>query len=117
MESLQFTRISKISLSIVKDENEFHSHAVKNHDKAKEIWGRGVESRAVGRSENPGVPVLFGWHNLPPLVEIGLTDLPKFGGAMASPAPPGTTGLYLFTMAIPVVEFSRKGYKIRKDFG
>ena len=45
--------------------------------------------RAVGRSENPGVPVLFGGHNLPPLVEIGLTDLQ----AMAPPAPPGTTGL------------------------
>ena len=44
--------------------------------------------RAVGRSENPGVPVLFGGHNLSPLVEIGLTDLPKSGGA-----PPGTTGL------------------------
>ena len=37
----------------------------------------------VGRSENPGVPVLFGGHSLPPLVEIGLTDLPKSGGAMA----------------------------------
>ena len=49
--------------------------------------------RAVGRSENPGVPVLFGDHNLPPLVEIGLTDLPKSGGAMATPEPPGTTGL------------------------
>ena len=52
-----------------------------------------LQLRAVGRSENPGVPVLFGGHNLPPLVEIGLTDLPKFGGAMAPPAPPGTTGL------------------------
>ena len=50
-------------------------------------------SRAVGRSQNPGVPVLFGGHNLPPLVEIGFTDLPKFGGAMAPPAPPGTTPL------------------------
>ena len=38
-------------------------------------------TRAVGRSENPGVPVLFGGHNLPPLVEIGLTDLPKSGDA------------------------------------
>ena len=37
--------------------------------------------RAVGRSENPGVPVSFGGHNLPPLVEIGLTDLQKSGGA------------------------------------
>ena len=37
----------------------------------------GRPRRAVGRSENPGVPVLFGGHNLPPLVEIGLTDLPN----------------------------------------
>ena len=32
-----------------------------------------------GKSEIPGVPVIFGGHNLLPLVEIGLTDLPKFG--------------------------------------
>ena len=37
--------------------------------------------RAVGRSENPGVPVWFAGHNLPPLVEIGWTDLPKSGEA------------------------------------
>ena len=36
--------------------------------------------RAVERSENSGVPVLFGGHKLPPMVEIGLTDLPKRGG-------------------------------------
>ena len=48
-------------------------------------------SRAIGRYENPGVPVLFGGHNRPALVEMGLTDLPKCGGAMAPPA--GTTGL------------------------
>ena len=51
--------------------------------------------RAVGSSENPGVPVLFGGHNLSPLVEIGLTDLPKSGGALAPSALPGTTGLHL----------------------
>ena len=49
--------------------------------------------RAVEMSENPGEPVLFSGHNLPPLVEIGLTDLPKSVGAMALLAPPGTTGL------------------------
>ena len=48
-------------------------------------------SRAVGRSGNPGVPVLFGGHNLPPLVEIGVTAQPKSGGATTPPAPPGTT--------------------------
>ena len=52
-----------------------------------------VACRAVGRSENPGVPILFGGHNLPHLVEIGLTDLPKSRGAMAPLAPPGTTPL------------------------
>ena len=52
-----------------------------------------ILSRAVGWSENPGVPALFGGHNLPPLVEIGLTDLPTSGGAMAPPAPPGMTPL------------------------
>ena len=42
------------------------------------------------------MPVLFGGHNLPPLDEIGLTDLPKSKGALgakAPPATPGTTGL------------------------
>ena len=38
-----------------------------------------VANRAVGRTENPGVPVLFGGHNLPPLVEIELTYLPNLG--------------------------------------
>ena len=36
--------------------------------------------------------VLFGWHNMPPLVEIGLTDLSKYGGAVAM-VPPAPTGL------------------------
>ena len=44
--------------------------------------------RDVGKSENLWVPVSFGGNNLSPLVEIGLTDLPKSGGAMATP---GTT--------------------------
>ena len=36
---------------------------------------------AVGRSKNSGVTVSFGEHNLPHLVEIGLTDLAKSGGS------------------------------------
>ena len=39
--------------------------------------GEGGEFRMF---ENLGVPVSFGGHNLPPLVEIGVTDLPKSGG-------------------------------------
>ena len=31
--------------------------------------------RAVGRSENSGLPILFGGHNLPPLIEIELKYL------------------------------------------
>ena len=50
---------------------------------------------AVGRSENPGGRVLFGGHNLPPLVKIELTDLPKSWGATS---PPGTTALRLLQL-------------------
>ena len=60
--------------------------------------------RAVGRSENPEVPVLFVGHNMPfppPLVEVGLTDLPKSEGAMAPPALPGTTPLAILARAEP----------------
>ena len=49
--------------------------------------------RAVARSENPGGHVVLGGDNVPPLVEIGLADLPKSGGARAPPAPPLATGL------------------------
>ena len=41
------------------------------------IFTKLVSCRAVGRSENPGVSVLIGGHNLPKLVEIGLNDRPK----------------------------------------
>ena len=54
-------------------------------------WPRELShKRALGRSENPGVPVFFDGHSLSPFVEIGLTDLPKSGGAMA---PTGMTPL------------------------
>ena len=54
---------------------------------------RSQESRAVARSENPGGHVILGGDNVPSLVEIGLADLPKSGGAQAPPAPPLATGL------------------------
>ena len=45
---------------------------------------------ALGRSENPGVPVIYGLGIIYPLVEKGLTELSESGGAMAPPAPTGT---------------------------
>ena len=47
--------------------------------------------RAVARSENPGGHIVLGGDNVPPLVEIGLTDLSKSGGA-----PPLATGLHVY---------------------
>ena len=50
--------------------------------------------RDVGRAENRGGGLVVMWlAESAPLVEIGLTDLPKSGCAMAHPAHPGTTGL------------------------
>ena len=51
-------------------------------------------SRAVARSENPGELVVLDGENVPPLVEIGLTDLPKMGG-LSPPAPPLATALHV----------------------
>ena len=45
-------------------------------------------TRAVARSEVLGGLVVLDGDNVSPLVEIGLTDLPKTGGAKAPPAPP-----------------------------
>ena len=46
------------------------------------------------------MPVIIGGHNVPPMGEIELTDLPKSGGVMALMAPPGTTPLILFSAGI-----------------
>ena len=40
---------------------------------------------AVAMSENLGGHIVLGGDNVPPLVKIGLTDLPKSGGARAPP--------------------------------
>ena len=50
-------------------------------------WDSTIRDRAVGRSENPGVSLLLCGHNLPPLVQIGLTHLPKSGGAPVDDTP------------------------------
>ena len=48
-----------------------------------------IHLRAVARSENRGGLVVLGGENVPPLVEIGLTDLPKTGGGgHVPPRPP-----------------------------
>ena len=52
-----------------------------------------ISSRAVVRFPNPGVLPVMWWAYLPPLVGIGLTELPNSGGAKGPPAPPLTTAL------------------------
>ena len=69
-------------------------------------WKTRSHCRAVASSENPGGLVVLGGENVPPLAEIGLTDLPKSGGTMAPPAPSGTTPLtyvprYIFLLLGP----------------
>ena len=34
------------------DENEFHSHAIENHDQAQEIWGKGVATENISAQTN-----------------------------------------------------------------
>ena len=62
---------------------------------ASQFYECGDRHRALGRSKkNPEQGQYWcGGHNLPPLVEIGLTDLPKSGVAMATPAPLAPSGL------------------------
>ena len=60
-----------------------------------------VSYRAVARSENPGGHVVLGGDNVPPpLVEIGLTDLPKSGGTCPQVCPAQETErLFLFNLS------------------
>ena len=46
--------------------------------------------------KNPGGQVVLGGDNVSPLVEIGLTDPPKSGGAAAPPASPLVACLLIF---------------------
>ena len=50
-----------------------------------------VLHRSVARSENLGGHIELGGDNVPPLVEIGLTDLAKSGGHVP-PWPPACDG-------------------------
>ena len=69
--------------------------------------------RDVGRSENPGVPVLFGGHNRPLVDEIGSTDLTK--------EPSGTAGLSYEsdTFEATILLRKKKGFlsRVRGFFG
>ena len=61
-----------------------HLATVSTFDEIRFISSSSDDCRALGRTKNQGVPVLFVWHDLPlPLVDIRLTDLRKSGGAMA----------------------------------
>ena len=69
--------------------------------------------RAVGRSKNPKLTVLFGGHYLPLLVEIGLTDLLKsWGGHM--PWHPGTLKDVRPTMCCMMANFSLNRLRLQR---
>ena len=68
----------------------------KSKTDGEKIRPNSSEFQGRRKYKNLGVPVLFGGHNLAPLAEIRLTDLPKSGGAMAPTAPTGTTPLSLY---------------------
>ena len=74
------------------------------------ILGINYNIKTFSKSSKPFVLFVsdksLGGHNLSPLVEIGLTDLPKSGGAMATPVPPippGPTPLTLASEPQPLV--------------
>ena len=56
--------------------------------------------RAVARSENLGGHIVLGGDNVPSMVEIGLTDLSKSGGACAPPLATGLNRYALWQLAL-----------------
>ena len=52
------------------------------------VYSLRLHHRDAPRVKNPGGQVVLGGDNVSPLVEIGLTDPPKSGGAAAPPASP-----------------------------
>ena len=50
-----------------------------------------------------------------PLVDIGLTNLPESGGAMAPPASPAPTDLVLLLSRDPIVRESRGTFTLRSN--
>ena len=63
----------------------------------EENWGFLIRDLPALCIEGPSQSLKIRGDNVPPLVEIGLTDLPKTGwggGAKAPPVPPLETGLY-----------------------
>ena len=72
--------------------------------KARLFWKKLLENkstyfRPVARSENPGGLVVLWWAYSAPLVEIGLTEMSKTGGAEAPPAPTGDSPVFNFNIA------------------
>ena len=64
-----------------------------SHDNIANTQDSKIDIRGVSGFLRVGGQVVMGGNNVSPLVEIGLTDLPKSGGAIATPAPPSLTPL------------------------
>ena len=71
-----------------------------NVDREKDIYMYCASAGMPEGEKNWGfMPVVKGGHNLPPLVGIGLTDLPNiWGGAMPLRPPPSGSGITAFNL-------------------
>ena len=67
--------------------------SIQVEETGKHTFQKLLHSSDVGSYLKFGGQVVMWGHNLPPLVEIGLTDLPKRGWAIAHPVQPFSTFL------------------------
>ena len=58
----------------------------------------GIDSETQYRPKRWGGMQEYDEYNLPPLVRIGLTDIPKLGGAHATPAPTSGVPEFVFVL-------------------
>ena len=92
--------LSKIKVNIALGTNKYTDCGSKCRQRKGHLYVL-CQCRDAGRGKNWGfMPVVKGGHNLPPLVGIGLTDLPNiWGGAMPlRPTPQSGSGITAFNL-------------------
>ena len=88
--------ISARAIAISSIQGTFKEHVLFKLKQENPITQTRILNRGLSSFLKWGGKKYCGGHNLLPLVEIGLTVLPKSGGAIAPPAPPLLRPLYVF---------------------